>query len=178
MHKPIVMTYHAAWYVWHIVHQSQNSLPACLQVCNTLQGAPYKLPDCACNTMCLRRERRSCILAMAQHSLRLKVQVTYCITVSRSRLCDIQWVLQARQREDVMDLGGHMPTPEEMMNIKQAESMFNVRVTELGSGCVKVLGDIGTLQQVRCLSVCVCVRACVRACSSCATCTMTHWIGF
>ena len=41
-----------------------------------------------------------------------------------------------------------MPTPEEMMSIKQAESMFNVRVTDVGSGCVKVFGDIGTLQQV------------------------------
>lgn len=144
-------------------------MPACLQVCNTLQEAPSKLPDNACDTMCLRRRRRSCILAMAQHSLHLMLQVTYCITVSRSRFRDIQWVLQARQREDEMDLGGHMPTPEEMMNIKQAESMFNVQVTELGSGCVKVLGDIGTLQQVLPrLPFCVC------SCSSCATCTMTH----
>lgn len=41
-----------------------------------------------------------------------------------------------------------MPTPEEIMSIKQAESILNGRVTDVGSGYVKVLGDIGTLQQV------------------------------
>lgn len=56
-------------------------------------------------------------------------------------------ILQDRQHETEMDLG-LLPTLEELTSIRQAECMFNVRVTDLGSGCMKVLGDIGTMQQV------------------------------
>lgn len=56
-------------------------------------------------------------------------------------------ILQDRQREIDVDLG-LLPTLEELTSIRQADCMFNVRVTDLGSGCMKVLGDIGTMQQV------------------------------
>ena len=55
--------------------------------------------------------------------------------------------LQARQQEVQRDLGAR-PTAEELTSIKQAEALYNVSITNLEAGLVKVTGDTGMMDAV------------------------------
>ena len=48
--------------------------------------------------------------------------------------------MQERQQEIKRDLGGH-PTADEQASIMQAEALYNVSITMLGSGWVKLTAD-------------------------------------